>query len=683
MPRPALLAVVVVNYGSADLVRENVLPLIERLDDALLVVVDNRTDNAERERVRELAAHPSTRVHGVYPDGNTGFGTGMNIGVEAARGLGAREFLLLNPDATLEPDQLAVLRGAVAADPLALVAPLILRPDGSTWFRGSDLYLADGRIRGAARRAQHPGLAVEPWLTGACLLVTDELWTRVGGFSDDYFLYWEDVDLSRKVVEAGGRLRVVEEAVAVHAEGGTQSAGHASAGQAKSGTYYYHNVRNRLLYGARHLDAAALRRWRLLTPVIAYEVLLQGGRRQFAHPVAPVSAAVRGILDGYRLSGGWRAVPSPAPTAVAAAAGSAAAGSAAAGSAAAGSAAAGSATAPPSASASPSAAAAAASAPVASLVVAILTYRRPDDIRAVLPLVAAQAADLREAAEADPTLPRAVRIVVVDNDLAGGAGAAVEDAASVSPVPIAYVHEPTPGISAARNRALDAAGDDDLLVFLDDDERPDPGWLAALVCARRATGSAGVAGPVRSEYEVEPDEWVRAGGFFVRRRPATGTRLEVAATNNLLLDLRAVRVAGLRFDVDLGTQGGEDTLFTRQLVAAGGLLTWCAEAGVVDVVPRARTTRRWVVLRAFSSGNSWSLTSVALAPASPVARTRIRAEATARGLVRALGGTGRIAVGAVTGSVAHRAKGTRTLARGAGMVAGAFGWSYQEYARRD
>ncbi|WP_445443456.1 glycosyltransferase family 2 protein [Clavibacter sp. km1a] len=655
MPRPALLAVVVVNYGSADLVRENVLPLIERLDDALLVIVDNRTTDAERERVRALAAHPSGRVHGVYPDGNTGFGTGMNIGVDAARGLGAREFLLLNPDATIEPDQLAVLRQAVAADPLALVAPLILRPDGSTWFRGSDLYLADGRIRSAARRAQHPGLAVEPWLTGACLLVTDELWTRVGGFSDDYFLYWEDVDLSRKVVEAGGRLRVVEEAVAVHAEGGTQSAGHASAGQAKSGTYYYHNVRNRLLYGARHLDAAALRRWRLLTPVIAYEVLLQGGRRQFAHPVAPVSAAVRGILDGYRLSGGWRAVPSPAPTAGGPASGAAPTGPA----------------------------AGPAAAPAASLVVAILTYRRPDDIRAVLPLVAAQAAELREAAEADPALPRAVRIVVVDNDPAGGAGAAVEDAAAVSPAPVAYVHEPTPGISAARNRALDEARDDDLLVFLDDDERPDPGWLAALVRARQATGSAGVAGPVRSEYEVEPDAWVRAGGFFVRRRPATGARLEVAATNNLLLDLRAVRAAGLRFDVDLGTQGGEDTLFTRQLIASGGLLTWCAEAGVVDVVPRARTTRRWVVLRAFSSGNSWSLTSVALAPATPAARTRIRAEATARGLVRALGGTGRIAVGVATGSLAHRAKGTRTLARGAGMVAGAFGWSYQEYARRD
>ncbi len=33
-----------------------------------------------------------------------------------------------------------------------MVSPTILRPDGSTWFAGSDLYLADGRIRSKARR---------------------------------------------------------------------------------------------------------------------------------------------------------------------------------------------------------------------------------------------------------------------------------------------------------------------------------------------------------------------------------------------------------------------------------------------------------------------------------------------------------------------------------------------------
>ena len=44
-----------------------------------------------------------------------------------------------------------------------------------------------------------------------------------------------------------------------------------------------------------------------------------------------------------------------------------------------------------------------------------------------------------------------------------------------------YVHEPAPGISAGRNRALDEAGDADLLSFIDDDEVPRPGWLSALI----------------------------------------------------------------------------------------------------------------------------------------------------------------------------------------------------------
>jgi hypothetical protein len=434
----------------------------------------------------------------------------------------------------------------------------------------------------------------------------------------------------------------VEDAVAIHAEGGTQSTGHEHAGQAKSATYYYHNIRNRLLYGALHLTTDDLRRWRLLTPVIALEVLLQGGRRQFAHPVVPLSAAVRGIRDGLRLSGGWRAVPSPAAPA-----------------------------------SSPR------DAPSAdSLVVAVLTYRRPDDIGAILPLVVEQAAAVAQGAAERGDGPRSLHVVVIDNDPGGDARQTVLAAAAVSPVPVEYVHEPRPGISAARNRALAVAQDHDLLVFIDDDERPDPGWLAALLTEWRRSGAVGVAGPVRSEYEVEPDAWVRAGGFFTRRRPTTGTRLEVAATNNLLLDLRAVRAAGLAFDDALGTQGGEDSLFTRQLVASGGLLTWSAAARVVDVVPRARITHRWVVLRAFSSGNTWSLTSLALAPTDPAARLRHRSVAIRRGTVRAAGGIGRIALGAVTGSLEHRAKGTRTLARGAGMIAGALGWSYQEYARR-
>ena len=83
-----------------------------------------------------------------------------------------------------------------------------------------------------------------------------------------------------------------------------------------------------------------------------------------------------------------------------------------------------------------------------------------------------------------------------------------------------YVHEPEPGIAAARNRALDEAGPADLLVFIDDDERPVDGWLARLVETYRVDRPTAVVGPVVSEYEQQPDAWVSAGRFFDRRRLA-------------------------------------------------------------------------------------------------------------------------------------------------------------------
>ncbi|HEY5822681.1 MAG TPA: glycosyltransferase family A protein [Propionibacteriaceae bacterium] len=310
----------------------------------------------------------------------------------------------------------------------------------------------------------------------------------------------------------------------------------------------------------------------------------------------------------------------------------------------------------------------------ANLVVAVLTYRRPDDILAALPLLVEQVQSV-----AAPGF--AVDILVVDNDPQCSAETGVRAFAAQSPVAVRYVSEPTPGISAARNRALAESADRDLLVFIDDDERPTPVWLANLVEVYRRRGPTAVVGPVVSEFETIPEPWIEQGRFFLRRRMPTETALDVAATNNLLLDLRRIRHHGLAFDLAFGIGGGEDTLFTRTLHHRGELMLWCDEAIVVDVVPTTRLTRRWVTHRAFSSGNSWSLTSLRLA-GSASGRLRVRAESTARGVVRMAGGAARTVVGAATGSIGQRARGVRTIARGAGLVAGAWGYSYQEYRRK-
>jgi succinoglycan biosynthesis protein ExoM len=295
---------------------------------------------------------------------------------------------------------------------------------------------------------------------------------------------------------------------------------------------------------------------------------------------------------------------------------------------------------------------------VSGVVIAVLTYRRPDDLAAALPLL------LEQAATVDP--PAAV--LVVDNDPAGGARTTAERFPGVR-----YAHEPTPGIAAGRNRALDEATGD-LLVFIDDDERPSARWLASLVATWEATRPTGVVGPVTSEFAAEPDPWIVAGGFFDRRRPATGTEVQVAATNNLLLDLAAVRALGLRFDERFGLTGGSDTLFTRQLVRRGGRLVWCAEAGVVDVVPVERLTRRWVLRRAFRSGNGASVVELEVA-ADGRERLAVRARHVGQGLARIGGGVLKMAAG-------RRASGARNVARGAGLVSGSLGHVFTEYGRK-
>ncbi|MGW9419052.1 glycosyltransferase [Cellulosimicrobium funkei] len=290
------LAIVVVSYGSAALLERN-LGARGAVGEARVVVVDNRSTTPERERVSRLADERGWDL--LTPAENLGFGGGANLGMRVAFGAGAAEVLLLNPDATIAAADVRTLRAAVQDDRLLLVSPVVLTPAGRRWFGGLDVYLDDGTFRAPSRRDEHPGAARVEWLSGACLLVTREVWERTGGFDDAYFLYWEDVDLSYRLQRAGGRVAVVEDAVAVHDEGGTHRDGRQRP-EAKSETYYYYNIRNRMLFAAQHLDEVSVRRWRRSAPGNARAVLRRGGRRQFLRPVVPLRAAWRGLRDGRR-----------------------------------------------------------------------------------------------------------------------------------------------------------------------------------------------------------------------------------------------------------------------------------------------------------------------------------------------------------------------------------------------
>lgn len=303
-----------------------------------------------------------------------------------------------------------------------------------------------------------------------------------------------------------------------------------------------------------------------------------------------------------------------------------------------------------------------------TLVVAVVSYRRPAELAALLPEL------IRQANACD--YPASV--LIVDNDPAGSAASVVQE---FSQDRVRYAVEATPGIAAARNRVLTEVENDDLLVFIDDDEWPVPDWLDALLDTYFKTRPAGVVGAVVSEFAAPLSPWVEAGRFFDRRRLPTGTQTGIGATNNLLLDLHQIRELGLTFDEKFGLSGGSDTMFTRQLTARGGRLVWCDEALVVDRVPMNRTSARWVLLRALRSGNSWSRTAMSL-PMSRGRRLRTRAALTGEASARITVGLARSCGGLVTWSPRLQAGGLRSLARGAGMLLGTYGLVYREYRRK-
>lgn len=294
------LAIIVVNYGSTALLSVNLVLVHQEQPRALIVVVDNYTTDTERDELRELAARNYWKL--VEPKSNLGFGGGVNAGVSCALlASDITHLLILNPDATIDAAGVTALRVRTHESPLALVGPYISKPDGSRWSSGHLLVLPTGEGRALASDSPLDDSRMLPWISGACLVLTRELWLAVRGFDESYFLYWEDIDLCHRVREAGGSVVFEPRAVAVHDEGATHQDARSRGANAKSPTYYYYNVANRLRFAALHLSDDSKRDWLSSAPGASWQILLRGGRRQFLRPVRPLRAALRGYWAGRRL----------------------------------------------------------------------------------------------------------------------------------------------------------------------------------------------------------------------------------------------------------------------------------------------------------------------------------------------------------------------------------------------
>ena len=210
----------------------------------------------------------------------------------------------------------------------------------------------------------------------------------------------------------------------------------------------------------------------------------------------------------------------------------------------------------------------------------ICTCDRPSYLRALLAELTRQA----------PDYP----VVIVDNGAVPSRLVANEFEGGLR---VVYDRLQEAGVVTARNRAIHLALQQapEFLVFVDDDEVPEPGWLGHLVGSIEATGADFATGPVHANFLAPPPLWVVKGQFFVR-----GPDI---ATGNLVLRRSCLpKDPNQWFNPKLNFLGAEDEEFLKRLMAQGARYAPSEKAIVREFVPASRLRRSYVFGLGFRDG---------------------------------------------------------------------------------
>lgn len=224
-----MISVVLVAYGTPAEVAGALASLrAQRRPPDEVIVVDN--GYADGLALPDLEALREVRVE--RPLINLGYGTGCNLGARLARG---DELLLVNADVLLTQDACSTMSARLSTNAqTAVVGPKIFSggrvqesarafPSLRTGLLGRRSLLTRALSRAqrypAELRHSHGSGGPVDWVSGACMLVRREAFEAVGGFDEDYWMYWEDADLCRRLRAAGWQVYYEPAAKVHHATG--------------------------------------------------------------------------------------------------------------------------------------------------------------------------------------------------------------------------------------------------------------------------------------------------------------------------------------------------------------------------------------------------------------------------------------------------------------------------------
>jgi GT2 family glycosyltransferase len=231
------VSVVVVSYNAQALLRECLASVAKVRGEGItqLIVVDNASSDGSREMV--AAEFPWVKL--VVNGENEGFARATNRGVESSDG---QNVLLLNSDAMLLPGTVRALVDRMYREPLlGICGPALLNQDGSrqpSWgmfptpiveylfqsylFKLVPTPFPYGRKVHPLMAPAYASFRLVDWVSAAAMLVSRQVFSKVGLLPEDSFMYGEDLEFCFRARSAGFMAGYDPAGRVIHAIGGSR-----------------------------------------------------------------------------------------------------------------------------------------------------------------------------------------------------------------------------------------------------------------------------------------------------------------------------------------------------------------------------------------------------------------------------------------------------------------------------
>lgn len=245
------MSIITVNYNSLEVTKELLESVFENSYQNTEIVV---VDNASRNNPSSEIARDFPSVKALRSEENLGFAGGNNLAIPHCHG---EYFLFINNDAELNDGVIESLIDLFESDPsIGIASPKLcyyntipeLVPDVIQYAGTTEVHPFTGRNSTIGERKTDNGEFDQPIETaychGAAMMIPRKVLEEVGPMSEDYFLYYEELDWCERIKKAGYKVFVDNRVKVYHKESISVS----KVGAAK--TYYLN--RNRILFMRRN-----------------------------------------------------------------------------------------------------------------------------------------------------------------------------------------------------------------------------------------------------------------------------------------------------------------------------------------------------------------------------------------------------------------------------------------------